>query len=105
MALRQTTTGRNYSIDRWVKPELTWQPGTQYRVAMELRYTDKVNALALEAEATIESITGSFRWEVPKKKCGRTPQLCQHRHSGTGQNALAFAMLRAWYPGAMGLGV
>ena len=31
------TTGRNY-IDRWeVKPELTWQPGTQYRVAM-VRY-------------------------------------------------------------------
>ena len=98
-------TGRNYSIDRWeVKPELTWQPGTQYRVAVELRYADKVNALALGGEeATIESITASFRVGSAEKGSveGRLSYV-NIAYSGTDQNALAFAMLEGLVPGRNG---
>ena len=61
--------GRTFAIDlHAVRPKITWQPGTNMRVAVQYKYTEKKNRLELGGEqATIRDLGTEIRYNIAGK--------------------------------------
>lgn len=95
-ALADYTAGRNYAIRGFtVKPELTWQPNTRYRLVMDFRYTERNNSDDLggeRAEILELGISGKLG-SLEKGSIEARVALLNIGYTGAGQGALTFAML------------
>jgi hypothetical protein len=96
------TTGRNYKIKYiLLKPELSYQPGTAFRISTSLRLEEKENHLTGKGEqADITDVGLEIRYnQVQKGSLTTTFNFVNIRYDGQINNALGFEMLEALKPG------
>lgn len=96
------TSGRNYKIEYiMLKPELSYQPGTAFRISTSVRLEQKVNRQNGNGEqANITDIGLELRYnQMQKGSLGATFNFVNIRYDGVVNDALGFAMLEALKPG------
>lgn len=96
------TTGRNYEIEYLLlKPELSYQPGTAFRVSVSVRMEEKVNRQDEGGEqANITDVGFEMRYnQAQKGSLSTTFNFVNIRYDGITNNALGFEMLEALKPG------
>lgn len=90
------TSGRDFRISGYaIRPELTWQPGTLYRLSVELRFSDRSNEEDLGGErARLTELASTFKIGSAEKGSleGRISYI-DIDFNGEGQSALTFELL------------
>lgn len=96
------TTGRNYSLDYYfVKPSITYQPSTTFRIGLNGRYSYKQNAEVYGGDiAIVKEMGATFKYNKAEKGSFQgTIMAVDISYSGEQNSPLGFEMLEALKPG------
>lgn len=94
-------SGRNFTINYYqVQPEITFQPGQQFRLSARGRYGEKFNRLETAEYASVGRIESQVRYNFGKRgSLDATLSYIKINYTGETNSAIAFEMLEALQPG------
>jgi hypothetical protein len=96
------TSGRNYSLAYYfIQPSLIFQPGTSFRVSLDVRYSEKENAPVYGGEnAILREIGTTFKYnQAEKGSLQGGIKMVNIAYYGNANSALGFEILEALKPG------
>jgi len=101
-AVADYTTGRNYALSYFfVQPSLIYQPGTSFRISLDVRYSEKQNAVMYGGEkGVIREIGSTFKYnQAEKGSLQGGIKMVNISFNGNPGSALGFEVLEALKPG------
>jgi hypothetical protein len=92
------TSGRNYSLAYFfIQPSLIFQPGTNFRISLDVRYSEKQNAQIYGGEyAVLREIGSAFKYnQAEKGSLQGGLKMVSITYNGNPNSALGFEVLEA----------